>query len=92
MTVKRNGSACVPFETQIYVFGGNEQDVGSLNSIEKYTIALDKWQMCQVYLREPVHDISSFNLGGNRVLIFGGMSNSKNNTSFHIYDLTCETF
>ena len=92
MTVKRNGSTCVPFETQIYVFGGNEQDVGSLNSIEKYTIALDKWQMCHVYLKEPVHDISSFNLGGNRVLIFGGMSNSLHNTSFHIYDLTCETF
>lgn len=43
MTLRRNGSSCVPFQKHIFVFGGNEQDVGSLDSIEKYTIELDKW-------------------------------------------------
>ena len=76
MTLRRNGSSCVPFEKHLFVFGGNEQDVGSLDSIEKYTIELDKWQLCRIYLKEPVHDTVSFNLGGNRVLIFGGYNNS----------------
>ena len=31
--------------------------------------------MCRIYLKEPVHDTISFNLGGNRVLIFGGYTN-----------------
>lgn len=65
--------------------------MGSLDSIEKYTIELDKWQLCRIFLKEPVHDTISFNLGGNRVLIFGGFSNSQVNSTFDIYDLTCET-
>lgn len=76
MTLRRNGSSCVPFDKHIFVFGGNEQDAGSLDSIEKYTIELDKWQICRIRLKEPIHDTISFNLGGNRVLIFGGYVNS----------------
>jgi hypothetical protein len=91
MTLRRNGASCIPFEKHIFVFGGNEQDVGSLDSIEKYTIELDKWQLCRIFLKEPVHDTISFNIGGNRVLIFGGFSNSQVNSTFDIYDLTCET-
>lgn len=91
MTLRRNGASCVAFEKHIFVFGGNEQDVGSLDSIEKYTIEMDKWSLCRVYLKEPVHDTISFNLGGNRVLIFGGYINSQANTTFDVYDLTCET-
>ena len=76
MTLRRNGSSVVPFQKHIFIFGGNEQDVGSLDTIEKYTIELDKWQICRLRLKDPIHDTISFNLGGNRVLIFGGNSNS----------------
>ncbi len=65
--------------------------MGSLDSIEKYTIELDKWQLCRIYLKEPVHDTISFNVGGNRVIIFGGFNNSQPNQTFDLYDLTCET-
>jgi hypothetical protein len=43
MTLRRNGSSVVAFQKHIFIFGGNEQDVGSLDTIEKYTIELDKW-------------------------------------------------
>ena len=91
MTLRRNGSSVVAFQKHIFIFGGNEQDVGSLDTIEKYTIELDKWQICRLRLKDPLHDTLSFNLGGNRVLIFGGNSNSLINTTFDVYDLTCET-
>ena len=42
-------------------------------------------------MKEPVHDTMSFNLGGCRVLVFGGHVNNQPNATFDIYDLTCET-
>lgn len=90
MAMRRNGSSCVAFEKYIFVFGGNELDVGSLDSIEKYSIETDKWTIARVRLREPVHDTVAFNLGGSRVLIFGGSTNSQVNSHFDIYDLTCD--
>lgn len=41
-------------------------------------------------LREPLHDTIAFNLGGARVLIFGGSSNGIPNTKISVYDLTCD--
>ena len=38
-----------------------------------------------------MHDTVTFNLGGNRVIIFGGFNNSQANQTFDVYDLTCET-
>jgi N-acetylneuraminic acid mutarotase len=90
MSMRRNGSSCVAFEKAIFVFGGNEQDVGSLDSIEKYTIETDKWTITRVRLREPVHDSVAFPLGGQRVLIFGGSVNNTTNAHFDVYDLTCD--
>ena len=43
MAMRRNGSSCLAFEKALFVFGGNEQDIGSLDSIEKYVIETDKW-------------------------------------------------
>jgi len=90
MAMRRNGSSCVAFEKVIFVFGGNEQDVGSLDSIEKYTIETDKWTIARVRLREPVHDTVAFPLGGSRVLIFGGSVNQQANSTFDVYDMTCD--
>lgn len=88
--MRRNGSSCVAFEKHIFVFGGNEHDVGSLDSIEKYSIETEKWTITRVRLREPVHDTVAFNLGGSRVLIFGGNVNNQVNQHFDVYDLACD--
>jgi hypothetical protein len=76
MAMRRNGSSCLAFEKALFVFGGNEQDIGSLDSIEKYVIETDKWTIARVRLKEPIHDSIAFNIGGSRVLIFGGSSNN----------------
>ena len=42
-------------------------------------------------LKSPIYDSLCFDLGGCRVLIFGGNINTKTkNEKFEIYDLTCE--
>jgi hypothetical protein len=56
MTLRRNGASVVPFEKYMFIFGGNEQDVGSLDSIEKYSLELDKWTICKIRLKDPLHD------------------------------------
>ena len=41
-------------------------------------------------LIEPVHDTIAFNIGGGRVLIFGGSLDGQPNTKFNVYDLSSE--
>ena len=90
MNCRRNGSSCISLENYLFVFGGNQLDIGSVDSIEKYSIDLNKWSICRIRLRQAVHDSLSFYLGGNRVLIFGGQLEKQLNQSYDIYDLTIE--
>jgi N-acetylneuraminic acid mutarotase len=43
MHFKRNGASVVSFDKTIFIFGGNNQAQGSLDSIERYNIEFDKW-------------------------------------------------
>jgi N-acetylneuraminic acid mutarotase len=90
MNIPRNGASCCVFDGAIFIFGGNSNSSGSLDSIERYSIKDDIWQVMRLRLKIPVHDTICYNLGGARVLIFGGSSNDKENNKFDIYDLTCE--
>jgi hypothetical protein len=47
MNLNRNGTASVLFETYrlIFVFGGINHKLGSINKIEKYEIDFDKWSI-----------------------------------------------
>jgi N-acetylneuraminic acid mutarotase len=91
MKSKRNGASVVSFDKVIFVFGGNNQVHGSMDTIERYSVEFDKWAVINLKLREPVHDTISFPVGGRRVLIFGGsLSDGNPNTYWQIYDLTSE--
>jgi hypothetical protein len=90
MHKKKNGASLVVLDRVIFIFGGNNIKDGSLNTIERYAIEFDKWSHLKIKLKEPIHDTLAFNLGGGRVMIFGGIKNNTSNTKFEIYDLTCE--
>jgi N-acetylneuraminic acid mutarotase len=91
MHYKRNGGSVVSFDKIIFVFGGNNQVQGSLDSIERYNLEFDKWTIINLRLKEPVHDTVAFPVGGRRVLIFGGsVADGSANTYWQIYDLTSE--
>lgn len=90
MHSKRNGSSCIAFDRVIFVFGGNNALQGSMDTIERYAVEFDKWSMPRIRLKEPLHDTLTFNVGGSRVAIFGGMSKNKPNMRVDVYDLTSE--
>jgi N-acetylneuraminic acid mutarotase len=90
MIQKRNGASAVIIDQAIFIFGGYNTWLNSLDTIERYSIEFDKWSNVSVRLKIPIHDSIAFNLGGARVLICGGLSKNIPNKRFDIYDLTCE--
>jgi len=48
MNVARNGASVVSFDKVIFAFGGNNQDLGSLDTIERYAVEFDKWTIIQL--------------------------------------------
>ena len=45
MSKKRNGASVVSFDKIIFVFGGNNQIDGSMDTIERYSVEFDKWSI-----------------------------------------------
>jgi hypothetical protein len=45
MHVRKNGASVVSFDKVIFIFGGNNSEQGSLDSIERYAIEFDKWSL-----------------------------------------------
>jgi N-acetylneuraminic acid mutarotase len=81
MNLSRNGTAAVILEQYrlIFVFGGNNHKHGSLTKIEKYEIDFDKWSMIDIHLKTAIHDLSALCVVKERVLIFGGHTNTEPN-------------
>lgn len=48
LSVARNGASVVSFDKVIFAFGGNNQDMGSLDSVERYAVEFDKWTVIQL--------------------------------------------
>jgi len=98
MTKKRNGNSAMCIDSLIFTFGGNNLDAGTLDTIERYMVEYDRWDVIPLKLRHPLHDSICFNLGGARVLLFGGQSQvtdragggQQGKNHFDIYDLTME--
>lgn len=90
LNYKRNGSSAllIPEAKSIFVFGGNNKDLGSLDSIEKYELEFDKWDVISVKLRAPLHDLTSVYLGGSKVMILGGNNESGISKGVEIKDLS----
>lgn len=91
MNVKRNGcAACVfPESKTIFAFGGNNREIGSLDTIEKYSVVYDKWEMIRVRLSMPLHDLQVQYLTRGRVMVLGG--NHDDGPSLHVEVLELQT-
>jgi len=90
MKTYKNGSAATIFDDHrlIFTFGGNVHKQGSINRIEKYEIDFDKWLLLSIQMKNLIHDLQLFNIGHNKVLIFGGHTNSEQNKEIEIIDLS----
>ena len=96
MKIARNGTAAVMFENYrlIFVFAGNNHKTqGSLLSIEKYAIDYDKWQVIDVQLKRAIHDMQVMQSTKDRVLIFGGHTDTDGpNKDVELLDLSTDCY
>lgn len=94
LKIKRAGSSAVVLDNLIFTFGGSNLEDGALDSIERYMVEYDRWDLIKLRLRQPLQDSICFNLGGARIMIFGGRGDTgedaKTHNTFEIYDLTVE--
>lgn len=90
---KRNGASAWFIEESnlVFVFGGNNKEEGSLSSIEKYEIDFDKWSLISTKLKQPLHDLATTYLGGNKIMILGGNNESGISKAIEIKDLSDES-
>ena len=94
MHLSRNGTAAVLMDQYrlIFVIGGNNHKHGSLSKIEKYEIDFDKWTIIDVHLRTAIHDLAAINIGKERVLVFGGHTNTDPSKEVQMIDLSFECY
>eukprot|EP00347_Sterkiella_histriomuscorum_P015425 403357073 len=73
MQQARNGASCVIFEKYrtIFLFGGANIENGSLDSIEKFSMQTQVWEIINIKLVKPLHDFVCHSIGKNRILILG---------------------
>ena len=94
MNTPRFDGSCIYANDSIYYFGGQDQDVNILNTIEKYSINENKWYTLNATLK--------YGRTGNRnvlinndtgILIIGGTGNNVNEflNSVEYFDIKSET-
>jgi N-acetylneuraminic acid mutarotase len=56
---------------KIYVFGGYD-GTSYLDSIERYCVATDRWEMLACVLNRPIQNTGAACFSNNQILIAGG--------------------
>ena len=71
-TVRSESSACVFNDTTIYISGGYNKEAGTLGSIEKFDIALNKIIPIEVKMPTPLRLFASVKISNTKILFLGG--------------------
>lgn len=93
LNTARRDASVQSFEKIFFVFGGLTKakyvpGLEMVDTIEKYVIELDMWQVLMIRMTEPLRTMISFPLGGGRILLFGQRHDKQMNAQ--IIDLTQE--
>jgi Kelch motif len=86
MSIKRiSPGACSIGETHIYVFGGRSEGDEFFDSIERYNVELDLWNMLTVKLPRKLCNLFAFSFTANsqdNILVMGGLKKSHENEHY----------
>ncbi len=92
MNTKRiNPGACALGDTYIYVFGGRSEKNGLFDSIERYNIELNLWNMLQIRLPTQLCNMFAFPFvidEEENIVILGGMKPDDKNSEALVTDRT----
>lgn len=59
---------------EIFVFGGYNKEKGTLDSIEKYSIKENKWEILKIKIPLPLRRFMVVKVAKNLALILGGLT------------------
>lgn len=69
---RKNASACSVTADTIYLFGGSSNSQQSLDSIEQYSVATNKWNTLSIAMPYALCFLTTFKLTHTKILILGG--------------------
>lgn len=89
-TARSQSSCCVFDENLIYIFGGYNKEIGTLDSIEKYEIDKQVMSVIKVKMPTPLRRFVSIKISTTKILLIGGLQ-KKGRGSDSVYCLDLES-
>ncbi len=88
MNIARSqAAACRLNDNDILIFGGYNKDRGTLDSIEKYSIAENRWELLKIKMPLQLRRFMVVRVAKNLALILGGLSKySKESQKVYKFD------
>lgn len=78
MCVKRHSMTCASLDDYIYAFGGQRSKDRYLDSIERYNIKENKWEMLEAKLPKACASQTAIVIGEDSVVLIGGENADEN--------------
>ena len=71
---ERSQSSCCVFEDDvIYIFGGYNRELGTLNTIEKFEVGKKKIVKMDLLIPSPIRRFVSMKISTTKILLIGGI-------------------
>ena len=85
----RSQSSCCQFEEKIiFIFGGYNKEMGTLNSIERYDIDHKKISLLDIKMTIPLRRFATCKISQSKILLLGGISRlSKDSDAVFCFDI-----
>lgn len=89
LNVPRSQSSCCLFdENLIFIFGGYNKELGTLNSIERYDIDFQKITLLEIKMTIPLRRFATCKISNSKILLLGGISRlSKDSDAVFCFDI-----
>ena len=85
---RSQSSACLFQDNIIFVFGGYNKEMGTLNSIERYDINLAKVTLLEIKMPCPLRRFASVKISMTKILLMGGIGRlSKDSDAVYCFDI-----
>ena len=85
---RSQSSACLFQDNIIFVFGGYNKGLGTLNSIERYDISIKKVTLLEIKMPFPLRRFASVKISMTKILLMGGIGRlSKESDGVYCFDI-----
>lgn len=89
LNVARSQASCCLFEEDlIFIFGGYNKEMGTLNSIERFDVKEQKITLLDIKMTIPLRRFASCKISSQKILLLGGISRlSKDSDAVFCFDV-----